>query len=379
VVTKADIPTDHSGLLIPFERELAAPDYTMIPTFFAKYCLGFFGGDGAEAVARFEQFKAGVGGIVSTVWGEQLSHLCWCLDVALRAQATVRVWMDEHSNYMGCLILGGSFNIHLRERLYQPQAYSVISTDISQSTPHQRAITAIVNSLFTDPMEQGNAMVSLTSTHDLRKMIYTVGLTEGRILQIRSQLRLLSFPGQVPFLTPTSDNLKKVLIQLSSSDFSLDTTFPLHPSQLLNDDRDARLWSCFGPLAPSFLVPGGKTMSLASTFEIRDKNTKGEKEVRHITKIGIIMKTLDQAISDLSSMKTSRTIQNPHGSAVVARVSSDSIIRSFEKDAASEVIGALRSYAGVSVVNEAGTSTKRKRDMDDGSGNSSKRPHLTEF
>jgi hypothetical protein len=94
--------------------------------------------------------------------------------------------------------------------------------------------------------------------------------------------------------------------------------------------------------------------------------------------IGIIQKSLDQ-VADLDSVKMSRIIHNPHGSQVMNRVSSDSIIRSFEKDQASEVIGILRVFAGVSAVNTAPSASKRKRNDDEETGNASKRARLAEF
>jgi hypothetical protein len=377
VITKSDLPPDHSGLLLPFDSQLSTPDYTTIPSFFRRYCMGFFGHNGADAVQGFEQFKSGAGALAGTKWGDELAHLCWSVDVGMRAQATIRVWTDEQSNYMGCVVLGGGFTINLKERVFTPQAHSTLCNDISQSTPHQRAIETILNSLFTDPMDVGAARANIHSTHDLRRVIYSVGLTEARILIIRSQLRLLSFPGQVPFLTPTSANIKRVLTHLMITDFSMDVTLPLHPSMIICDDRDTRIWSAFGLLAPSFLVPGGKAMALQSSFEVQEKNAQGLKESRHVTKVGVILKTLDQAAADLATVKSSRIIHNPHGSAVMNRVSSDSIIRSFEKDAAGEVLGALRTYCGVSVTNTAGAPGKRKReDEDEGAA---KRARITEF
>lgn len=120
-------------------------------------------------------------------------------------------------------------------------------------------------------------------------------------------------------------------------------------------------------------------MNLASSFEVREKNAQGEKEVRTVTKIGIIQKSLDQAVADLDSVKMNRIIHNPHGSQVMNRVSSDSIIRSFEKDQASKVIGILRVFAGVSAVNTAPSVSKRKRDDDEETANASKRARLAEF
>jgi hypothetical protein len=379
VVTKDGLPADHDGLLIPFEVELAQPDYSSIAKFFDTYCVGFFGHDEQSAVDLFSGFKQGIGGLTGTKWGDELSHICWSLDLALRCQATMRVWVDSSSNYMGCVILGSGFTINHLDRSIQAADAATLANDISQSTPHQRAMNAILNSLFTDPMDLSAAMQAITNTHDLRRVALQVGLNESRITVIKSQLRNISFPGQVPYLLPTGDNIYRVLSQLTLLDTSNDHTFPLHPSYVLNNDRTGRLWSAFGVLAPSFLVPGGKSMNLASSFEVREKNTQGEKEVRTVTKIGIIQKSLDQAVADLDSVKMNRIIHNPHGSQVMNRVSSDSIIRSFEKDQASKVIGILRVFAGVSAVNTAPSMSKRKRNDDEETGNASKRARLAEF
>lgn len=374
-----DLPTGWHGMLIPFEEDLAAPDYTMVASFFGKYGLGFFGDVEEVALTNYGLFKGGIGGLVGTRWGNHLAHLCWCLDTALCAQSTLRLWMDQDSNYLGSIILGAEFRIKTKDnRDFAPVDAVTLARDITQSTPHTRALDAIINAFFTDPMDIGAAHQTIRSTHDLRAMIYRVGITETRNIIVKDQLRNLSFPGQVPYLSPTHSNIVRVLTKLNDADPTNDTSFPLHPSQVLQDDRVGRLWSSFGPLAPSFLVPGGKGMMLSSNFIVKVKKGK-EVEDKTVTKVGIILKSLTQAIQDINTVRETRKIDNPHGTAVMGRVSSDSIIRSFEADAASQVLGALRTYCGISVVNAVEGVLKRKRDGDDEGKGLSKRLHMDDF
>jgi len=350
----------------------------MVPAFFTKYCIGFFGHTEEEAIEAFTSFKGGAGGLVGTKWGNELSHLCWCLDIALCAQSTLRVQTDEHSNYLGCILMGGGFTITLKdERTFTPKEFSRVASDMMASSPHLRAMNAIANSLYSDVMERSAFLTATTDCHKLRTAIYHVGLTESRLITIRSHLQNLHFPG-TQYLTPTSENIRRVLTRLAEADSSQDVNFPLAPSFILTDSRDARLWSAFGALAPSFLVPGGKAMSLSSSFEVAEKKKDGPRESRVVTKVGVMLKDIATAVNDLESVKRDRVIHNPHGSAVMTRVSSDSIIRSFEREGASMVLGALRAYCGVSVTT-AGPSKRKRDEGDDGNVGPSKRVKMLDF
>jgi hypothetical protein len=125
------------------------------------------------------------------------------------------------------------------------------------------------------------------------------------------------------------------------------------------------------------MVPGGKKMELDQSFEVERKGPGGVMTEVQVSKVAVAMKDIPSAVRDLEMMKTGRYLLNPHGSAVMNRVSSDSLIRSFDKEQAAALIGSLRGYAGVSMLNTSGK--KRARDDDDEFDSVSKRPKFAAY
>jgi hypothetical protein len=111
------------------------------------------------------------------------------------------------------------------------------------------------------------------------------------------------------------------------------------------------------------------------------KTVKGVKEKVTIRKIACMIRPLDEAIKDLEAVRDLRTILNPQGNAVINRVSSDSLIKTFEKESATAVIGALRTFAKISVASAvgAGASREQKRKADDDGGPTATKRMRTDF
>jgi hypothetical protein len=323
-----------------------------------------FGSDASEASIGFNLFKSGWGSIVGSSWEKELSHIAYVLSAALEAQSTVRIIVDNIGFYQGSVILGSQFNLTIGSTVYEPVSAEVLKADISKSSPHDASLQEIFKCiLFADGLARQSAMKSCLSIHDLRHLIAVNGTTESLLMEVNKHATFLSFPNDPASLPITAHNIESILGAIADPNANT-RVFPLHPSCIGESSRSLRLLSAFGTLAPSFLCPGGKVMKLNKTFEAIRRGPNGKSESVPVTKIAVIVKPLRDAHRDLESVILNQEIHNPHGSTVVNRVSSSSLLRTFEKDSTRKVIAGLRKICNITSLIEGG-SGKRKADEDE--------------
>jgi len=311
----------------------------------------------------FEIFKAGWGSCVNTTWEKELSHIVTVLGYALEAQATLRVMTDNAGFYQGSVILGGNFSITFGEVKHSAASRRDLVADYNKSSPHLNALSNIFRCImFADGAARSAALAQCSSIHTLRNLIATNGTTEALGHQIKERAPFLSFPADPTFLAVTSKNICTIIDAIANPNFD-EWRVPLHYSCLCDTNRTIRLLSAFGSTAPSFMCPGGKVMSLENEMETLRKGKNGKPEAVNVAKMAVIMKPLAAAVIDWESMITSKTIQNPFANAVVSRISSGSLLRTYEKESATQLVASLRKAMNINLV-RAGASGKRKADDD---------------
>jgi hypothetical protein len=367
ITSATDLPADHDGIIVPYLQELALPDHQTIPRFVHTYLYRYLGTSSEAATAYMLELLSDLGVLNATPWGDELAHVLWCIDVALRAQSICKVMVDGAGLYLGCVILGGRFTITIGERVFHPQPRQNLVADYARATPHLAALSRIMVTIEPDAVRRATAIQQTTSAHELRALILSAPLSEAERMLVAGELPQLHFAADPPPLVINSTTICQVLNAIADPSNN-GSTLPLLPTMIMENSRQARFWSAFGKLAPSFLCPGGKMMSLEESFEIQRRLPSGAMEPQVVTKIGVIVKPLGNAITDLASMHENHMIQNPHGSAVMSRVSSDSLVKSFEKVGAQNVISALRGFCGIGAVASSSHDNPRKRKADDDAG-----------
>jgi len=205
-------------------------------------------------------------------------------------------------------------------------------------------------------------MDNCSSLHHLRVILGSKGTAEGGREEIKRLVPLLSFKGQQAPLPATGFNISQILDAIANESIE-EQQFPIHPTMVLERERKHRLWSAFGAIAPSFIVAGGKKMDLGKPFDVSERDRKGERSTKTVRKVGFVLKPLGEAIKDLNTVLNEHTIHNPHGSSLMQRSSSQSLIRTLENDQCDLVIASLRRAAKVTVSDESGAGKgKRKED-----------------
>lgn len=323
--------------------------------------MGLLGNDADEAQEVFDSLKGSWGSICRTELGFELAHMFWCIAFAIESKSQILAVVPSSGKYAGCVVIGEGYQVDIRGRLLEPCIRSDLVAAFETLSPHDGALAKIYwNLTYTDNQGRIADREACKSIQDVRRDIVNHPPRLDKVIEIGQLALQLSFPGMEPF-APTPYNIAVVLGAIANP-LADETKIPLYPKCVTEDRREYRLLSAFGAYGPSFLVPGGKLMMLDRPFEVSQaKKGGGMGEPRNITKIGFIMKPLDQAYADLTRVKEIKGVHNPCGSNVMGRTSSSSLIRVAETENASSIIYALRMYSGTSIA-EAVSGKKRVRD-----------------
>nr|WOK58271.1 MAG: hypothetical protein [Armillaria mellea ambi-like virus 5] len=367
-----------SGLCLAYVRELCLPDYRIIPAVVSRYFLGLLGSDAEEAQEVFEGLKGSWGNICRTELGFELAHLFWSAAFAIESRSQIVAIVPSSGVYVGCIVIGEGYKVDIRNRLVEPCVRSDLVEAFGALSPHDSSLAKIYW-LLTYAQDEARIQdrEACKSFQQLRRDIVNHPYRSDKKSEVEKLAMQLVFPGAEP-LTPTPYNVAVVLGAIADETKAEDG-FPLYPRCITEDSRAVRLLSAFGHYAPSFLVPGGKLMMLDKPFEVSvgTKKGGGDDSRRIVTKIGFIMKPLDQAVADLLRVREIKGVHNPHGSNIMGRTSANSLIRSAETENASSIIYALRMYTGTSV---ADVVAGKKRARDEGvQGEGSKKRRVDDW
>jgi len=352
-----------TGISLPYVTALTKTDYGVIPRVVQRYFLGCLGATGPQAADSFENLKSAWGNICKTPWGDELAHMYRGIEIALEAQATLRVVKTSQNLYRGLILYGGMFALHARGEIFRPVPRADLLIEMENSNPHVAALKFIYGAIyFPDEPGRVQARESATSLRDVNLILVSQGYQSNFEQEIRKKAHALTFPG-APYLSATAHNISLVFSAIADTTIP-ESNFPLHPDAITSKERTERLLSAFGSEVPVFRVPAGKTMSLEGKFAVKERGPSGASEEREIHAIGGILLPLARAYPAFKEMKDAKAVLNPFGSRLAAQASSSSRIKRWEKESGDLVVAALRLAVGASALVPNGK-TKRSRDEDD--------------
>lgn len=361
------------GFCLPYEVDLSLPDYRIIPAVVSRYFMGLLGETADEAQEVFDSLKGSWGSICRTELGFELAHIYWCIAFAIESKSQILAVVPSSGKYAGCVVIGEGYQVDIRGRLLEPCIRSDLVSAFETLSPHDGALSKIYwNLTYTDGQGRIADREACKSIQDLRRDLLVHPPRLDKVHEIENLAMQLSFPGMEPY-APTPYNISVIMNAIANPQTD-ESKFPLYPKCVADDRREFRLLSAFGSYGPSFLVPGGKLMMLDRPFEVSTGKKAGGGDARIVTKIGFIMKPLEQAYTDITRVKEIKGVHNPCGSNVMGRTSSSSLIRVAETENASSIIHALRTYSGTSIA-EAVAGKKRTRD-EGNTGSGSKKQRL---
>jgi hypothetical protein len=374
ITDPSHLPADHTGIVFPYVRVLAAPDNQIFARVFSTYFMGFLGSSQEDALDMLETLKASWGNICRTEEGFELAHMLRVVEIALQCQSHL-VFKKNHSNqYEGAVLLGGMFTLKVNGSVYVPESPDLLKDRLIASSSHESSLDFILSKLvYTAPESAATVKPLIRNIKDLSFVIRSKSYNTTFESEFIAKAYQLSFRGDGNYLSATSHNITTILNAMADPNIS-ESTFPLHPEAITSQDRDFRLLSAFGISVPDFLVPAGKKMSLEGNFTVKEDGPQG-KQTRDVHKLAVIMKDIKTAYQDLLTVKKERAVQNPFGNKLgsAASYNSSGLITRFEGDHARDVITALRKFTGAK---EATQNPKRSRDADDEDDKRAKRSKL---
>jgi hypothetical protein len=369
VVEANDIPGDNT-LLFPFVSALAQDDGEMVLSTINRYMFGLLGTDEESSLAAYTLLKEGWGVLKNTMWGDELAHLYSCIKLCFMTGSMGRVIVTPNNIYQGFILIGTGYSLIQYDTTYTPVTKADFAKAFKSSSPHTSSFIELLDLVnFPDDMARVAAKASYNKTYQIAAAFRQFGYNSNDEERIRRLARNLVFPLDNP-IPITSINVTNVLSAMSSESIS-EESFPLHYQAILEKDRRNRLLSAFGSVAPSFLVPGGRSVSLDGSFEYA-VTVKGKKEMKTTTRMFAIVVPWEKACEDLATLLVKHDVLTPIGTPLVGRASSFSMIREYNGPGGISVLGALRSLCGVSMTG-ASTSAAGKRKREDGSDESVKK------
>jgi hypothetical protein len=354
------------GLLVPFYAALAKDDKETVPDFFDRYLNKSLGESIEEVVDTLRDIRSAWGVACSTVFGQQVTHLVKVIDIALQAQARP-IPIITDGQYLGCAISGAGFTIVKANREYRPWARAELMASWPKVGIHKISLAKIAMKVAAN---QRPKVMACTSMWELHSLMIEAKVKETDRAEIITAAKGLLFEGHKSWQVNLS-NLKKAFSLVRSTDELKDSDrLPIHSSTVLSTGRIELVWSCFGGMAPSFKVPGGKNFKLSEDmmYDLPGKDPK-KKEKGRIVRISVTDKPLEIAVKDLKTVIESQSIDNP---LVMSRVkrSESSHNKAFMGDDGATLLVYLRELVGLEA---SGNSSKKRKADDSGEGSSKKK------
>jgi hypothetical protein len=370
-----------SGLLFSYEPGLAKFDRSTVLYVIKKYFYAGLADDLEDCVEEFENLKIAWGNITNSSFANQMSHLYKCIDIALTMQCCPIVMMSA-GVYEGVFMWGGGFQLHILGRTFDPAPQDEVLKAMRRMNRHSNALWDILQLIPIASDDRQQCFRTYRNIWKLKERIdaHGVGNTANRDTVLARAVDL-QFPDN-KFYDPTAFNIDLVLSFISDPLKDITQLSGLHPSLLFHTDRLSLALGSFGASAPSFRVPGGKEMSLTSSFRVTSaqiKKDKGPQGHRDVTKIACIMQPLEIAIAHMKIIMELKTVLNPFGNAVV-NASSSHIHKVYDGESCTLIVGALRKVSKVTVVDTAaGGGAKRKGNDEDAGRSKRGRMDLDDF
>jgi hypothetical protein len=289
----------------------------------------------------------------------------------------MKVITTPNNIYQGFVLIGAGYRLIQHGLEFSPVRNSQFAAAFNKASPHLSSLSSLCDMInFVDDMQRQAEKDHFTKNSQVAAALRKYGYNSNNEERIKQLACNLVFPSDQS-LPLTAVNVTSVLTAMHSA--VTEESFPLHHYAILEKDRRRRLLSAFGALCPSFVIPGGRPVSLEGTFEY-NVMIKGKKESRTTTRMFAMAVPWEKACQDLDKVLIDRNVYTPIGTPLANRASSFSLIREFSGPGGAGILGALRMLAGVSLISSITAVEGKKRkgdDNDNGEGPSMKKLHLS--
>lgn len=354
---------NREGLFVPYIEALHHFDDKTVLNLINDYFLKCLGDTTEDIVERFNEFRQGWGNIKRSRTGVMMSVLAVSIDIAIRAQAqAVPVFLQ--GRFAGIIISGGAFTVNLERICYRPVSYASLVAEIPKVDTHATSVARIIRLQGTEAVKtEVQAATSMSALRTILLRSWTIESTHKE--EVLKAAKGLNY----------GEKHWNINVNTLSSAFSLIvntatnlTDIPIHYSCLFETERAKVVWSCFGGMAPTFRIPGGRALSLEGQMVAQIRGRDGKKQpTSEITKVACRNVILEVALRDLEMMMDKKEILNPFATPN-QRVSQMNQDRFFSGDDGKTVIAGLRSICKISASDLSKGKRKASEVLDDEPG-----------
>jgi len=243
------------------------------------------------------------------------------------------------------VIMGSGFTIDAEGVERNPVPYSNLVATMKKTDLHALAMVKIVSKVGGLDEAGRVKWYALQSMGRLRVWLLRSWAREVAKDEAIAAAKHLRFRGEASW-NINSNTLVRAIELIRNTELSLED-LPIHHSMIFEEDRKKVVWSCFGYMAPSFRVPGGRAFSLEKEMMAVARGPKGGKlPAVPVAKIACRNVVLPIAFRDLEEMIEKKEILNPHGQPN-QRTSQMNLDKFFSGEECRSIVGSLRSLCGV--------------------------------
>jgi len=368
--------TSDNVLIFPFVEALAKSDDDTVLSTIQRFMMPLMGSNREEAINNFQDLRSQWGVLKPTLWGDELAHIYSAVKLALLTGATVRVITTPNHIYQGFVLVGDGYTLYQWGNEFSPVPNSTFLKEFERTSPHTASFNELMELiLFEDDMERAKEKPLIDTMQKVALALRMKGYNGSHEEKIKLLARNLIFPTD-HFLPVTAHNVTRVLTAMTNNES--EEHYPLHSLAILERDRKKRLLSAFGATAPTFIIPGGRMVSLDGEFQYTAMVGKEKKAIK-TTRMFAQVVPLERAFLDLDKLLVSRNVYTPIGTPLAGRASSFSLIREFSGTGGAAVLGALRNLCGVTMKMETGGGFGKRGRGEEEEAGSSKKLKMDEF
>ncbi|QMP84027.1 hypothetical protein [Rhizoctonia solani ambivirus 2] len=361
------------GIFVPFVAPLAHYDGQTVPDVIRQYFSACLGEDADDVHQLLHTTRTEWGVLGNTTAGKAMTHLFFCMRLAIESQARLLPYVNESSGYNGSFILGAGFTISVGTYIKPSVPMETLKASFQKASFHHRGLETILSHLEGLDEEALNTLRHNTSTiMQLKRAVENSWMHIKDKAAITKAASLLNF-NQTKWRI-NAESIARLLSLLNNSG-PLPDDLPVSPSYLTESDRLTVLLSCFGDFAPTFKVAGGREVPLDS-LEVTIKKAPGVKDSgkkdMSLTRIGCRTVPVSEAVADWRWVKESKKIQTPFWQPK-EKASQEHFTRFFSGDNLQVIVTGLRQFAMINRVEAGGSGGGKKREFESDEAGSSKK------
>lgn len=348
------------GLFLPYFQGLIVDDKTTTVNIILRHFIPCLGNDQDEARKAADGLKTGWKTLSHTQTGMELTHMAYCIDLALRAGARPIFYIRSNGSYLGTVLLGESFTIVKEGKGYTPITVEELQTQLSEYDSHDDAIHKIV-----ELIKSVDSTITLTpseiiSPRQIHNIFRKLTIPTATADELRRQLKRTSFI-VTPYDSRKASHLHFLITAIRDEIFMSDAS-PMNANSpfIFSKSIVESSLASFGSYAPSFIERTGIAIAFGNATEtpLMKKKEEGKLVLPH--GLPIFIKPVQEAALDwnvTSKQAIIRIRTNNAGNYVNAS-------KVFTNKEAQTMCGLLQNAFGplTAARKDAGEVKKRKRD-----------------